>query len=62
MHKGCEDLPKANVYEQGRRRGWGLRRLSLAATPGTHEVHVRVVRRGGTTGPESFVRFAVKRP
>jgi hypothetical protein len=55
-----EDLPKANVYDTGRRHGWGLRRLSMAATPGTHDVRVRVVCKDGSTGPESFVQFRVE--
>ena len=55
-----EDLPTANVYEGGRRYGWGLRRLSIVATPGRHEVRVRVVRQDGSKGPESFVEFRVE--
>lgn len=54
-----EDLPKANVYESGRRAGWGLRRLAITSAPGVHEVHVRALRQDGSIGPESFVRFQV---
>ena len=54
-----EDLPVANVYEEGRRHGWGPGRMSLDGSPGEHEVRVRVVRRDGAQGPESFVRIAI---
>jgi hypothetical protein len=59
---GWEDLPKLNTpgsAKPGSRYGWGLKRCSIPATRGTHEFRVRLARRGGSTGPESFVTFKV---
>ena len=59
---GWQDLPKVNLPdcgEPGPRHGWGLNRCSIPATGGTHAVRVRLVRRGGSTGPASFVKFKV---
>ncbi|MGA2066686.1 MAG: transglutaminase-like domain-containing protein [Thermoguttaceae bacterium] len=58
---GWEDLPKTNTRDwTGRLHGWGLDRCSVEAKPGLHEVQVRVARRDGSAGPESFVKFLVK--
>lgn len=59
---GWEDLPKVNMPESskpGPRYGWGLKRFSVPATQGTHQVCVRLVRRDGSTGPDSLVKFRV---
>jgi hypothetical protein len=53
-----EPLPPANLPDRsGRRLGWGPRKFAVEASPGDHEVQVRVARRDGTTGPPSFARF-----
>jgi hypothetical protein len=55
-----EPLPPANLPDtSGPRLGWGPRKLAVEATPGDHEIHVRVARHDGSTGPPSFVRFRV---
>lgn len=53
-----EPLPPANLPDRtGPRYGWGPKKFAVEATPGEHELHVRVARADGTTGPPSFVRF-----
>ena len=37
--------------------GWGAKRFSIPASGGVHEARVRLVRRVGTKGPESFVKL-----
>jgi hypothetical protein len=66
-----EDLPEGNITEgygerlgwsgvkDDRRYGWGKNRCSIHATPGKHEVRVRIVQGSGRIGPESFVRFEI---
>jgi hypothetical protein len=66
-----EDLPEGNITEaygerlgwgdvqKDRRYGWGKDRCSLFASPGEHEVRVRIVRGSGEIGPESFVKLRV---
>jgi hypothetical protein len=56
-----EDVPKTNTRDwSGKYHGWGLDRFSVEAKPGVYEVQVRVARRDGSTGPESFVKFRVQ--
>jgi hypothetical protein len=57
-----EALPMANAPEIGQPGpdyGRGRDHCSIPATKGTHVFRVRLVRRGGTTGPESIVTFRV---
>jgi len=54
-----ERLPEVNASEASR-PGWGPKRFSIEALPGVHEARARLVRRGGTRGPESFVRLRVE--
>jgi hypothetical protein len=58
---GWEDLPAGNtIAASGPHFGWGPKKFSVARTPGTHEARCRLVRRDGSCGPESFVRFRVE--
>jgi len=66
-----EDLPDGNITEgygerlgwsgvkDDRRYGWGNNRCSIYATPGKHEIRVRIVQGSGKTGPESFVQLEI---
>jgi len=69
-----EDLPTGNITEgygerlgwsgvkEDRRYGWGKDRCSVYATPGKHDVRVRIERGSGQSGPESYVRLQVLTP
>jgi hypothetical protein len=51
-------LPEGNI-DDGPHLGWSAKRFTIA-TPGSHEARVRLVRRTGTRGPESYVRLRVE--
>lgn len=56
-----KDLPKKNTRDgSGAMHGWGPRRFSVVAEGGAHSVYVRVVRRDGSTGPSSYVKFKIE--
>jgi hypothetical protein len=51
-------LPEGNV-DDGPHLGWSAKRFAIP-TPGVHEARVRLVRRTGTRGPESYVKLRVE--
>lgn len=53
-------LPDGNINSEPQ-FGWSAKRFSIPASGGVHEARVRLVRRVGTKGPESFVRLRLGR-
>jgi hypothetical protein len=52
-------LPDGNINTEPQ-YGWSAKRFSIPASGGVHEARVRLVRRVGTKGPESFVKLRLK--